>query len=145
MPAMPIVKSLDELKVFKISPSDTNYFACIIDPVEERVPFLQIVEIYEKGGATPPNTHSEAYELFFILHGTGKGHCGGVTVDLKPGSSLLIPPGQEHVVENTGEGKLYAITTMVPNEDFAELIHSGTRVELDAEDREVLGRFQMAA
>ncbi|MEO1103574.1 MAG: cupin domain-containing protein [Pseudomonadota bacterium] len=134
----PIAKSLDELAVFKIDPSDSNYFACIADPVADGAPFLQIIEIYEVGGATPPNTHKTAYELFYILAGTGRGICDGVTVDLAPGSTLLIPPGKEHVVENTGTGKLYAITTMVPNEDFAELIHSGHKVSLDAEDRRVL-------
>lgn len=141
----PIAKSLDELAVFKISPTDTNYFALIADPIDHDLPFLQIIEIYEPGGATPPNTHRTAYELFYILAGTGKGICDGAEVDLAPGSTLLIPPGKEHVVENTGAGKLYAITTMVPNEDFGELIRSGTRVALDAEDRRVLAPHLAAA
>jgi hypothetical protein len=45
-----------------------------------------------------------------------------------------------HVIENTGEGRLYALCIMVPNEDFAELIRSGTPAELDAEDMAVLRR-----
>ena len=133
-----IAKSPDAFLAFKISEADTNYFACLADPIADDAPFTMIVEIYEPGGATPPNTHAEAYEHFFILHGTGKGSCDGVTVDLAPGASLLIPPGKEHVVENTGTGKLYALTTMVPNEGFAELIHAGIPVELDAEDLAVL-------
>ena len=133
-----IAKRADSLRAFKISATDTNYFACLADPIADDVPFTMIVEIYEPGGATPPNTHSDAYEHFFILHGTGKGICDGVEVDLAPGSSLLIPPGKEHIVENTGAGKLYALTTMVPNEGFAELIHAGIPVELDAEDIAVL-------
>ena len=36
----------------------------------------------------------------------------------------------EHVVENTGPGKLYCLTMMTPNEGFAELIRAGTPVEL---------------
>lgn len=133
-----IAKNPDALRAFKISETDSNYFACLADPIAEGVPFTIIVEIYEPGGATPPNTHSEAYEHFFILHGTGKGICDGVEVDLAPGASLLIPPGKEHVVENTSPGKLYALTTMVPNEGFAELIHGGIPVALDAEDIAVL-------
>lgn len=133
-----IAKTAADLRAFKISEADTNYFACLADPIADDAPFTMIVEIYEPGGATPPNTHAAAHEHFFILHGTGKGICDGVEVDLAPGASLLIPPGKEHVVKNTGPGKLYALTTMVPNEGFAELIHGGIPVALDAEDLAVL-------
>ena len=135
-----VLKATADLKAYRISQTDTNYFACLADPVVEGVPFTFIVEIYEKGGATPPNTHSVAHEFFFILAGTGNGYCDGLEVDLAPGSSLLIPPGKEHVVQNTGPGKLYALCAMVPNEDFAELIHSGQEVPLTADDLAVIGR-----
>ena len=42
-------------------------------------------------------------------------------------------------IENTGPGKLYTLTVMTPNEGFAELIRGGEPVELDDEDRGVLG------
>lgn len=141
-----IAKTPKDLKAYRISPQDTNYFACLADPLVEGVPFTFIVEIYEPGGATPPNTHAIAHEFFFILHGEGKGYCDGMEVDLAPGSSLLIPPSKEHIVENTGPGKLYALCAMVPNEDFAELIHSGEEVELTADDLAVIsGRLPVAA
>jgi mannose-6-phosphate isomerase-like protein (cupin superfamily) len=136
----PVAKTPERLRAFKISEGDSNYFACLADPVDEGVPFTMIVEIYEPGGATPPNTHTAAWEHFFILEGTGKGYCDGVEVDLAPGASLLVPPGKEHVVENTGAGKLYALCTMVPNEDFAEMIHGGIPVELTEEDVAVIAR-----
>ena len=139
-PTSAIARAPADLKAYKISPTDTNYFACLADPVQDGVPFTFIVEIYEKGGATPPNAHSVAYEFFFILEGAGKGYCDGVEVDLAPGSSLLIPPGQEHVVKNTGPGKLYALCAMVPNEDFAQLIHSGQEVPLTEGDLAAIGR-----
>ncbi|MEM1289224.1 MAG: cupin domain-containing protein [Pseudomonadota bacterium] len=138
--SVPVAKSLDDVKAYKISPDDTNYFACLADPVSEGVPFTFIIEIYNVGGATPPNTHTGAYEFFFILAGEGKGFCDGVEVDLRPGTSLLLPPGKEHVVQNTGEGKLYAFCAMVPNEDFAEMIHNGIEVELTDEDKAIIGR-----
>lgn len=136
----PIAKSPNSLRAFKISPSDTNYFACLADPVAEGVPFTFLVEIYEIGGATPPNTHTAAFEFFLILEGTGKAYCDGHEIDLAPGFSLLIPPRQEHILKNTGPGKLYALCAMVPNEAFAEMIHGGQPVELDAEDIAVLSR-----
>lgn len=141
----PVAKHAGELRAFRISPTDTNYFACLADPVGEGVGFTILVEIYRPGGATPPNTHSAAWEVFFILEGTGKGICEGVEVDLAPGSMLLLPPGKEHIVQNTGPGKLYALCVMVPNEEFAEMIHAGEPVALDAEDIAVLTRAPRAA
>jgi len=139
-PTRPIAKSLDDLKAFRISPNDTNYFACLADPVEDGVDFTIIVEIYEPGGATPPNSHARAVECFFVLQGTGQGRCGEQVVPLAPGTLLALPPGQEHIVENTGDGKLYALCLMVPNEDFAELIRGGEPVPLTDADRAVLAR-----
>jgi len=139
-PTQPIAKSLDDIKAFCISPEDTNYFACLADPVEDGVDFTILVEIYKPGGATPPNTHKGAFEFFYILEGTGRGKAGGAEVDLAPGSTLLVPPGMEHIVENTGSGNLYALCVMVPNEDFAEMIHAGEPVSLTEEDLAVLRR-----
>jgi mannose-6-phosphate isomerase-like protein (cupin superfamily) len=136
----PVAKDPTTFQAFRISPDDTNYFACIADPLAEGVSFTAIVEIYDVGGATPPNTHAAAYELFYILHGTGVGRCAGVEVPLAPGSTLMLPPGAEHVVENTGAGKLYALCLMVPNEDFAEMIRGGTPVDLTDEDVAILTR-----
>jgi hypothetical protein len=48
------------------------------------------------------------------------------------------------VIENAGPGKLYTLTVMMPNEGFAELIRGGEPVELDDEDRKVLGARQWA-
>ena len=53
---------------------------------------------------------------------------------IKAGDALLVKPGNEHVIRNTGAGKLYCLTVMTPNEGFAELIRSGEPVELDDED-----------
>ncbi len=51
---------------------------------------------------------------------------------------LLLHPGSDHVVENTGAGKLYCLTVMTPNEGFAELIRGGERVEIEADDIRIL-------
>ena len=42
-------------------------------------------------------------------------------------------------MRNTGPTRLYCLTTMVPDEDFAKLITSGVPDVLDAEDLAVLG------
>ncbi len=139
----PVIKRAEDYRAFRISPDDTNYMACIFDSVAEAgvgVGFTCIVEIYDVGGKTPPNAHQRAHEMFFILEGEGIAHCDGHSAPIGCGDSVLLPPGSTHVIENTGTGKLYALCMMVPNEDFAEMIHNGTPVPLDAQDVAVLRR-----
>jgi mannose-6-phosphate isomerase-like protein (cupin superfamily) len=137
---IPIAKSPKDYQAYRISPSSTNRLALVFDPTREHVPFTYCVEIFDVGGKTPPNQHRYAAEMFFILKGEGRASCDGKTVSIQAGDSLLVPPTGTHVIENTGLERLYALTIMVPNEDFAELIRSGTPVELDEEDISVLCR-----
>ena len=67
-----IAKCAADLQAFRISPTDTNYFACLLDPLADGVSFTMVVEIFEPGGKTPPNDHSIAEEAFFVLAGTGR-------------------------------------------------------------------------
>jgi quercetin dioxygenase-like cupin family protein len=135
---MAVLKRAGELRGFRISPGDTNYFACLLDPIADGAGFTLVVEIFAPGGATPPNTHRAAQEAFFVLKGQGRARAGDAWHAIGPGDTLMLPPGVEHVVENTGAGKLYCLTLMVPDEDFAALIRGGTPVELDAGDLSVL-------
>ncbi len=124
---------------WRISPTDTNYFALLFDPARDGLDPVAVVEIFTVGGATPPNTHSAAHEFFYVLSGEGTATCDGATTPLRKGDALLVHPGHEHIITNTGTGKLYTLTVMTPNEGFAELLQAGERVTLDAEDRAVLG------
>jgi len=124
---------------FRISAGDTNRLALIFDPLAESVPFISCVEIFDVGGKTPPNVHRHAFETFFVLKGEARATCNDVTVELKTGDSLLIPPQGMHLIENIGSGRLYLLTMMVPNEEFAELIRGGTPAPLDEQDLAVLG------
>jgi mannose-6-phosphate isomerase-like protein (cupin superfamily) len=133
-----VFKRMTDCPAYRIAPQDTNYFALVFDPAGEKADFVAVVEIFAPGGKTPPNAHSRAHEMFFVLEGTGKALCGDASLDLKKGDAILLRPGSNHEIHNTGPGKLYTLTVMVPNQDFAELIRNGTRVELDAEDRRVI-------
>ena len=135
-----IKKSAGDYRAYRISPGDTNRLAIIFDPVGEGTSFIACVEIFDVGGRTPPNAHLSAHEMFFVLKGEGLAQAGDRIVPIKTGDSLLVPPGSTHVIENTGRGRLYTLTLMVPDEEFAALIRRGTPVELDDEDRAVLGR-----
>ncbi|GAA4502820.1 cupin domain-containing protein [Gluconacetobacter tumulicola] len=136
---MPFFKrSIDQIEAFRISPSDSNYFAILADRQAGECASVAVIEIFAVGGRTPPNTHQAADELFFVLSGEGVAWCDGERTTLKKGDALLVKPGSEHVVENTGAGKLYTLTVMMPDEAFGALIRSGTPVVLDDEDRRVL-------
>jgi mannose-6-phosphate isomerase-like protein (cupin superfamily) len=137
---MPVYKSPQDYQAYRISPGDTNRLAIVFDPTIANMSLTYCVEIFDIGGKTPPNRHQIAVEMFFVLKGQGRATCDGKTVDIAAGDSILVPPSGVHVIENTGRTRLYTLCIMVPNEDFAELIRSGTPVELDQEDLDVLGR-----
>ena len=138
-------KSAGSCACYRIKASDTNYFVLLADPVNAGVPFITVVEIFEPGGLTPPNAHVAAWEQFVVLAGTGVARCDGRETALACGDVLVVPPGVEHVVENTGPGKLYCLTTMIPDEGFADLIHGGIPMALDDDDRRVLCERQVVA
>lgn len=134
----PIARSPADCPCFRISATDTNYFVILADPPGDGVPFVTVVEIFEPGGATPPNKHTAAWEQFVVLAGAGIARNGEQAISVKKGDVLVVPPGQEHTLENTGPGKLYCLTTMMPDEDFAALIRAGIPAALDADDLAVL-------
>ncbi|MES1023671.1 cupin domain-containing protein [Gloeocapsa sp. BRSZ] len=138
---IPVAKSPQDYQAFKISPGDTNRLAIVFDTASANISLTICVEIFDVGGKTPPNRHQMAVEMFFILSGEGRATCDGKTVAIRAGDSVLVPPTGTHMIENTGSTRLYALCIMVPNEDFAELIRSGTPVELDTEDLAVLRRL----
>jgi mannose-6-phosphate isomerase-like protein (cupin superfamily) len=135
-----IARTPAEYETFKIKPADTNLMSLIADPIRDKVPFIAFVEIFEQGGATPPNTHEAAYEFFYVIEGEGLAKIGGTTIPVKAGDSFCAMPGHEHIVENTGAGKLYCLTLMIPNEGFAELVRSGECKALQPDDLAVLTR-----
>ncbi len=135
-----IAKSPQEYQVYRISPDSSNKLAIAFDPLKDRVSFTCCIEIFDVGGKTPPNRHMYATEMFFVLKGEGRATCDGKTIPIQEGDSLLVPPTGIHTIENTGKSRLYTLTIMVPNEEFAELIRSGTPAELDEEDLAVLQR-----
>ncbi len=135
-----VVRSPQDYQAYRISPQDTNRLAIVFDPAIAHTSLTLCVEIFDPGGKTPPNRHNIAVEMFFVLKGEGLAICDGKTSPIQAGDSLLVPPTGIHELHNTGSGRLYALCFMVPNEDFVELIRSGTPVALDDEDWQVLRR-----
>lgn len=135
---MMVARSIRDVEVRRIAPGDSNYFALLFDPEADGIEPVCVVEIFAVGGRTPPNSHAHAHEFFYVIAGEGEAHCGGTVKRIGRGDALMLRPGTEHVVVNTGPTKLYTLTFMTPNEGFAELIRAGEPLELDAEDRATL-------
>lgn len=138
-----VLGRFEQCPVRKISARDTNKFVLLCDGTQ--VPFVSVVEIFEKDGQTPPNEHAEAHEYFYVLSGEGVAIVGDKEEAIGIGSFFIVPPGNNHQVRNTGSGRLYVLTTMVPDEKFSDLIKSGPEAELDEEDLRILGGVRFAA
>jgi mannose-6-phosphate isomerase-like protein (cupin superfamily) len=127
-------KTASQYPVFRIAAGETNKFVLLVDPTTDGVDFVQVIEIFDVKGETPPNAHRAAHETFVVLHGHGIAITDAGQIPLQPGSTLLVRPGGTHVVKNTGSSRLYCLTSMIPDEDFAALIRGGVPDALDEED-----------
>ncbi len=99
-------------------------------------------EVWDPGGAQPPNSHPRSVETFWFLAGEGVAECDGVETPVRAGQFLVLPAGSVHRITNTGDDRLYAITTMAPDDGFVDLIERGPDATLDADDLAVLRRFR---
>jgi mannose-6-phosphate isomerase-like protein (cupin superfamily) len=79
--------------VFRIGAGETNKFALLIDPTTDAVDFVQVIEIFDAGGETPPNAHRAAHETFVVLYGKGITIIDAADIPIKPGATLLVRPG----------------------------------------------------
>jgi mannose-6-phosphate isomerase-like protein (cupin superfamily) len=131
-------RALRDCKAFRIQAADTNKFVLLVDPAADETGFVAVIEIFDVGGRTPANIHERADELFYVLHGEGVIIYHHRRAALRQGAWFLVRAGEEHVVENTGSGRLYCLTTMVPDESFAAAIRNGVADRLDEEDLRVL-------
>jgi mannose-6-phosphate isomerase-like protein (cupin superfamily) len=122
---------------FRISAGDPVRLALVRGP-DELADVTVAYEVWDPGGAQPPNTHPSSVETFWFLRGEGVATCDGRDVAVSAGSFLVLPPGSVHQVRNTGPGRLYAVTTMTPDDGFAALIAGGEPCRLDDEDLAVL-------
>jgi mannose-6-phosphate isomerase-like protein (cupin superfamily) len=120
-----------------ISVGDTVKLAVLAGPPETGDHSV-CFEIWEPGGAQPPNSHPVSTETFFFLAGQGEAESDGHLTSLRAGQLLVLPPGTTHRIRNTGTGRLYAITTMIPDAGFAAMVASGPAAPLDAADLAVL-------
>jgi mannose-6-phosphate isomerase-like protein (cupin superfamily) len=128
-----MVHDLADAPCHRISAGDTVKIAVVRPPAgpdDLSVSF----EVWDPGGSQPPNSHPRSLEVFWFLCGEGIATSNGVEQPVRAGQLLALPAGTVHHIRNIGPGRLYALTIMVPDDGFAELITSGPPDALDDDD-----------
>lgn len=123
---------------FRISAGDTVKLAPLRDP-DALYPASVFFEIWDPGGAQPPNSHPGSVETFLFLSGEGMAYCDDLASPVGAGRFLVLPPRSVHHIRNTGPGRMYAITTMTPDAGFAAMVRAGVPEPMDPEDLAVFG------
>jgi mannose-6-phosphate isomerase-like protein (cupin superfamily) len=123
----------------RISPSDSVKLVLLHRP-DEAYDVSVFLEIWDRGGSQPINSHPNSVETFYFLSGTGIAYSDDEQTDVGANDLIVLPPRTLHRIENTGPDKLYAITTMTPDGGFAELVESGPAEALDDDDVAVLAQ-----
>jgi mannose-6-phosphate isomerase-like protein (cupin superfamily) len=135
-PNLPVLIPLEELQFHYISPGDTVRLAVLAGPEVSGV--TVVLESWDVDGTQPPNSHPSATEVFVFLQGSGRATCDETQVEVRAGDTIVLPPASLHHIRNTGEGRMYSLTLMCPDDGFADLIRRGSLAPVDDEDRSIL-------
>jgi nicotinamidase-related amidase/mannose-6-phosphate isomerase-like protein (cupin superfamily) len=100
---------------YRISPGDSVRLAVLHHPTS-RHDVTVVLEVWDVGGAQPPNSHPRSVETFFFLAGTGTAYCDRHVSTVAAGQLLVLPPRSTHRIVNDGPTRLSAITTMAPDD-----------------------------
>ena len=73
------------------------------------------VYCFEPGQEQAMHVHDEADKVYYVLEGRGTFAVGDERRELGPGYAVLCPPGDEHGVVNTGDGRLVVLVFMAPH------------------------------
>ncbi|HWN35076.1 MAG TPA: cupin domain-containing protein [Pseudonocardia sp.] len=135
----PSITRRGEIAFHHISPGDTVKLAVLAGPATGS-PTTVVLEVWEPGGAQPPNSHAESSETFVVLAGRATAHSDDEVVHIEAGDTLTLLPGSVHrIVNGSATDRLYTLTVMQADGGFAEMITRGPRAALDERDLAVLG------
>ncbi|MDD1693484.1 MAG: cupin domain-containing protein [Methanoregula sp.] len=70
--------------------------------------------IVPHGESTLPHVLKRSTELYYILSGTGEMHIAGEHAPIREGQVVLIPPGAEQYIRNSGPGDLIFLCIVDP-------------------------------
>ena len=76
------------------------------------------------GARSLPHRHARSEEIYHITAGHGRMMLAGDWFDIAPGDTVVIPPGTEHGLDNTGDATLVVLCACSPpyHHDDTELL-----------------------
>jgi mannose-6-phosphate isomerase-like protein (cupin superfamily) len=130
-------RPLATVDCWRIAAGDTTRLAVLAEPTDGGCSVF--FEIWDPGGAQPPNSHPRSDEVFTFLAGEGIAICDGEQTPVRAGDTLVLPAGTVHRIENIGTDRMYALVTMVNDDGFTAFVRRGVAAPLDEVDLRVLG------
>jgi mannose-6-phosphate isomerase-like protein (cupin superfamily) len=80
-----------------------------------RTPAQSLAEAtLEPSQATERHYHGRTEEIYLVTKGSGELEVDGETQRVRPGDSILIPPGAWHTLENNGTSELTILCMCSP-------------------------------
>jgi len=64
---------------------------------------IATVAVPQPGAKRGPHLHDGFEEVIYVLSGTGTTHAESGKIPIKPGDLVLIPAGEKHMTQNTGD------------------------------------------
>jgi len=64
---------------------------------------IATVAVPQPGAKRGPHLHDGFEEVIYVLSGTGTTHAESGEIPIKPGDLVLIPAGEKHMTQNTGD------------------------------------------
>lgn len=95
-----------------IPAGEDRYFKVLVDSEHGALHVTQFVGFIEKSKA-PAHTHTYE-EAIYVLEGEGIAHIDGRRIPIVEGSSIFLPPGTSHSLENTEEDTLKILGSLSP-------------------------------
>lgn len=83
-------------------------------------------------GEVGAETHKNVEQVFFCVAGSGEANYGGTKSKFGEGDVLVVPPGTNHNIENTGDEPLKFFTSYSPPNHLPDVVHR-TKADADAD------------
>ena len=107
------VTNLDRAEAF--TTKDGSRIRELVHPVSSAARNQSLAEAtVPVGVAKTAHLHPVAEELYLITHGIGRIRVGPEERDVGPGDCVVIPPGVEHKLANTGDAELRLLCCCAP-------------------------------
>ncbi len=91
-----------------------QFFNVIAETSRSQVAAMTLTKGQTTGG--PNNKHKSSDQWLYVISGTGEAVVAGESVQLSPGSLLLIEAGETHEISNSGDEPLQTVNIYAPPE-----------------------------